>query len=254
LDETGTAQLNLEDVSRGLGFTRTAASGNLLVRWETIRRYLEDLNVPASWHDENPPIGNEGLPEFIPENIFYKLCFKAKNEIALAFQSLITDEILPTIRKTGGYVANEDLFIATYLSTADDNTKTLFRVTLTTIRQQTEMIKQRDEVIESQKPLVDFATTVTNSADTIDVGQLAKLARDEKINIGRNRLFKWLRNEKILRDNNEPYQSALESGWFKVNEYTYNTPYGPKLGVQTLVTGKGQVAIIEKLRKAFVAV
>ena len=80
---------------------------------------------------------------------------------------------------------------------------------------------------------------------------MAKLARDEQIDIGRNRLFEWMRKQKFLRRNNEPYQKYIEMGWFKVIEQTYSTPYGDKLNVKTLVTGKGQVAIVVKLRKAF---
>ena len=99
LTEDGTAELNLEDVSRGLGFTDTAKSGNEVVRWATVRSYLHEYNVATRCD----VIGREGLPEFILENIFYKLCFKAKNETAVAFQNIVTDEILPAIRKTGHY-------------------------------------------------------------------------------------------------------------------------------------------------------
>ena len=99
LTEDGTVELNLEDVSRGLGFTDTAKSGNEVVRWATVRNYLQEYNVAT----RRDVIGKEGLPEFIPENIFYKLCFKARNETAIAFQNIVTDEILPTIRKTGCY-------------------------------------------------------------------------------------------------------------------------------------------------------
>lgn len=103
LDAEGTAHLNLEDVSKGLGFTREANSGNEVIRWETVRKYLSGMGVPTSWHGDSPQIGKAGLPDFIPENIFYRLAMKAKNEAAQIFQALIADEILPSIRKTGGY-------------------------------------------------------------------------------------------------------------------------------------------------------
>ena len=98
IDENGTAQLRLEDVARGLGFVDTAKAdknGNAVVyvRWSTVFTYLEDL-------------GFSQLPAkdgFIPENIFYRLAMKAKNETAERFQALVADEILPTIRKTGSY-------------------------------------------------------------------------------------------------------------------------------------------------------
>lgn len=92
IDENSTAHLHIEDVSRGLGFTRVAESGNEVVRWERVDGYLKDLGVPTCGHDD-----------FIPENIFYRLAMKAKNETAEAFQAKVADEILPQIRKTGTY-------------------------------------------------------------------------------------------------------------------------------------------------------
>ena len=112
INEDGTAFLNLEDVSRGLGFTRIATSGNEVIRWERVRKYLQELNVPTSGHDVNTCVdgqGRENLPEFVPENIFYKLCMKANNETARKFQDLVCDDILPTIRKTGRYIATPSI-------------------------------------------------------------------------------------------------------------------------------------------------
>lgn len=96
LDASGTAQLNLEDVSRGLGFTQEK-SGIEYVKWERVESYLTELGFPHKW----------GKGDFIPENIFYRLAMKAKNEAAQVFQGLIADEILPSIRKTGGYIAGQ---------------------------------------------------------------------------------------------------------------------------------------------------
>lgn len=107
-EKDGTAYLKLETVARGLGFTRTAASGNEVIRWETIRKYLSDLGVPTSWHEDSQPVGKDGLPEYIPENIFYRLAMKAKNEAAEAFQAKIADEVIPSIRKHGGYIAGQE--------------------------------------------------------------------------------------------------------------------------------------------------
>lgn len=104
-EKDGIVYLRLETVARGLGFTRIAASGNEVVRWETVRKYLNELGVPTSWHDDSQLVGKDGLPEFIPENIFYRLAMKAKNETAERFQAKIADEVIPTIRRTGSYSA-----------------------------------------------------------------------------------------------------------------------------------------------------
>lgn len=105
------------------------------------------------------------------------------------------------------------------------------------------------EKIEEQKPLVEFANKVSDSSNLIDMGKMAKLLKDEHINIGRNRLFQWLRSNNILMSNNVPYQRYIDGGYFKVKESVYETPYGTKTQITTKVTGKGQIYITEKLRK-----
>ncbi len=94
-EKDGVAYLKLENVAKGLGFTRIAASGNEVIRWERVEGYLKDLNVPTCGHDD-----------FIPENIFYRLAMKAKNETAEKFQALVADEIIPSIRKYDIYATD----------------------------------------------------------------------------------------------------------------------------------------------------
>ena len=105
--------------------------------------------------------------------------------------------------------------------------------------------------IEEDKPLVDFANQVSDTTSLIDMNQMAKLLKDEHIPIGRNRLYEILRQKEILRNNNEPYQKYIESGYFRMKEGTYDTPYGTKTYIKTMITGKGQIWITEKLRKEF---
>lgn len=85
IDEKGTAWLNLEDVARGLGFTQIKNKKEY-IRWERVIQYLKEMAFPTS-----------GENDYIPENIFYKLCMKADNEVARLFQDLVCDEILPSI-------------------------------------------------------------------------------------------------------------------------------------------------------------
>lgn len=105
--------------------------------------------------------------------------------------------------------------------------------------------------IEEDKPYTEFARHVTESSDTVDVGEFAKIVKNENIEIGRNRLFKWLRQNKFLMSNNVPYQKYIENKYFEVIETTKDTAYGTKIFTKTLITGKGQVALVEKLRKEF---
>lgn len=90
----GTAYLKLETVARGLGFTQEK-NGVEYVKWERVMAYLNDFGF-------SPEVGKDG---FIPENVFYRLAMKARNETAEQFQALIADEIIPAIRKHGAYVA-----------------------------------------------------------------------------------------------------------------------------------------------------
>lgn len=103
--------------------------------------------------------------------------------------------------------------------------------------------------LEKQKPLVDFANQVANASNAISVGDFAKLLKDENIsNMGQNNLFKWLRDNNYLMKSNMPYQKYIDSGYFEIIEQTYETPYGTKVSLKTLVTGKGQIYFAEKLR------
>ncbi len=97
-EKDGVAYLKLEAVARGLGFTETAASGNECVKWSRVKKYLGDLGFIDT------SVDGAKLPDFIPENIFYRLAMKAKNCAAEEFQAKIADEIIPAIRKTGGYM------------------------------------------------------------------------------------------------------------------------------------------------------
>jgi anti-repressor protein len=106
------------------------------------------------------------------------------------------------------------------------------------------------EKIEEDKPLVEFGNQVLKSADNILVRELSKLAFEQGIDIGEKKLYKKLREWKyIMQGCTEPYQSAMNQGLFVVEEKSINTPYGVKLTKTTKVTPKGQVFIIEKLRK-----
>lgn len=91
-ERDGTAYLKLDTVVRGLGFTEKKGDADY-VMWRRVDKYLAELHFGTSAE----------RPEFIPENIFYRLAMKAKNEAAEAFQAKIADEVIPAIRKTGGY-------------------------------------------------------------------------------------------------------------------------------------------------------
>ena len=180
----------------------------------------------------------------INESGFYSLVLASRLLNAKRFKRWVTSEVLPTIRRTGGYVGNEDMFVESYLPFADDAVKNLFRLNLMTIRQLNEKIR-RDE------PLVQFANQVADTENVIYIGKMAKLANEENIRIGRNTLFRWLKGRKILMSNNIPYQQFIDRGYFVVKESVYEQYGMQKTYQQTYVTGKGQQYIIRLLKEYF---
>lgn len=181
---------------------------------------------------------------FISEGDVYRLIMKSKLPNAEKFESWVMDEVLPTIRKHGTYMSNE--VIERTLSDPD------YLIQLATaLKEERTARKLAEEKLDEQKPLVDFANKVSVSSNLIDMGKMAKLLKDEHINIGRNRLFEWLRRKEILMNNNIPYQRYIDGDYFRVRESTYETPYGAKTQQTTYVTGKGQIYITEKLRKEY---
>ncbi len=175
---------------------------------------------------------------FLTEDGVYEVLMQSTKPIAKQFKKEVK-KILKEIRNTGGYIPNSK----------DASDEEIVANALEVARR---IIERKDKQLKEQKPLVEFAETVSGSADSIDVGQLAKLANDESIPIGRNRLFDWLRSKSYLRHNNEPYQKYIDLGWFEYSEKPYKNAYGyTGINMITLVTGRGQIAIIERLRKSF---
>ena len=97
------------------------------------------------------------------------------------------------------------------------------------------------------KPKAEFADRVANTDGLLSMSNFAKVIQDEHINMGRNKLFEWLRNQGYLRGNNEPYQQYVNQGLFRVRETVHNGG----LRTQTYVTGKGQLYLVEKLKTEF---
>jgi anti-repressor protein len=218
LDENGIAQLNIENCVRGLGFTQEK-NGTEYVRWETVNGYLTDLGFSHL-------VGKE----FIPENVFYRLAMKAKNETAEIFQIKVADEILPSIRKHGTYMTAE--VIERTLTDPDYIIKLA-----TIIKTEREARLVAEHKILELKPKADFYDTVTGSTSTVDIGTVAKVLNFGK---GRNTLFKILREHKILDCRNVPYQEFCDRGYFRVIESQFSKPSGETcINYKSVVYQKG---------------
>lgn len=200
--------------------------------------------VDVSSQNGNPhtKARNTQTMTLISEGDVYRLIIKSKMPKAQQFESWVMDEVLPQIRQTGGYIpVNEQM-------TDEEIMARALIVAQNTIKKKDELIQNQAKQLEEQKPLVNFANTISQSSDSISIGDFAKLVKDENIKLGRNKLFQWLRDNKYLMKDNKPYQKYIDNKYFEIIEYNYKTPYGDKIGIKTLVTGVGQIKLVEKLR------
>ena len=222
-----------KDVASALGYSNTKDAIRRHCRWGV----KHDLPHPQSPSKTIKMI-------FIPEGDVYRLVAHSKLPRAAEFESWIFDKILPQINQTGGYVSNEQMFIENYLPFLDEPYRNLFRL-------QMMAINKLNERIRHDQPLVEFANQVANTDNLIDMNAMAKLAVEEDIPIGRNRLFRWLRENEILMSGNLPYQKYIDRGYFAVKESVFETDSMCRTYQQTFVTGKGQQYIIGRLKKEF---
>ena len=236
--EDQTVLFEIYSVGMALGQVKKNAVGELYPRKDRIDQNLKSAEI-------HPCVRNGH--KYINESQLYDLMLEMKTEKVKPFRKWVTSEVLPTIRKTGGYVANDEMFINTYLPSADAQTRELFRLNLSTIR-------QLNNKIEQDKPLVDFASHIQTSEDCISMNDMAKLATKNGIKIGRTRLFNFLREKKVLgcKDGhkNMPYQRYIDTQpWFQLKESSYIQNGEVRIGLTPMVTPKGQSGIIRMLRK-----
>ena len=224
IGENGIIFLNLEDVARGLGFV-DIKNGIEYIRWNRVEKYLKDFGFATS-----------GENDFIPENIFYLLAMKGKNEIARNFQLKVANKILPAIRKTGMY-ATEEL-----LNNPDLAIQAFMR-----LKEEMKKRKELEKKVEEQQPKVEFYNDVTGSDTTAEIGTVAKVLNFKSV--GRNTLFDILRRQGILQRDNMPFQTYVDRGYFRVVESKWNAPNGDvKVNYKTVVYQKGIEYISKVLR------
>lgn len=246
IGENGVAFLNLEDVARGLGFTRIANSGNEVVMWSRVEKYMKDLSYTQ--------VCTERKEEFIPENIFYKLCMKANNEVARKFQDLVCDEILPSIRKNGGYIVSsendsDEEIIARALiiaqKTIEKKNKEIQKLESVNTHLQAENETQK-QVIEELKPAKEYLDIILASPDVLAISQIA--ADYGMSGIELNRI---LNKQGLIRKINGQwllYKEHMNKGYTESNTHTYMTFLGIERTVLTTYwTQKGRLKIHEIL-------
>lgn len=181
-------------------------------------------------------LGRTQMANFINESNLYKLIFQSRKDSAERFTDWVTEEVIPSIRKSGGYIAGQEEM---------SDSELMAKALLVAQRQ----IEERNKQIEVMKPKADFFDAVTDSKTAFSMNEVAKVL-DYK-GIGRNKLFEFLREQKILDRYNVPYQRYVDCGWFRVIEQKYMKDGEPVVTTKTLVYQKGVDAIRRKLQVVY---
>lgn len=214
--------------------------------------YQNASKALADHVDDEDKLNNETLSSLgqrggwvINESGLYSLILSSKLPKAKEFKHWVTSEVLPNIRKHGAYMTDDALHRAI--------TEPDFLIKLATeLKEEQEKRKELESKIETDKPMVLFANSVQASHTSILVGDLAKIMKQNGIDMGQKRLFGWLRDNGYLIKNgnskNMPTQKAMEMKLFEVKESTINNPDGSvRITKTTKVTGKGQIYFVNKL-------
>lgn len=209
--------------------------------------YANPSKALADHVDDEDKLNNESLSSLgqrggwiINESGLYSLILSSKLPSAKAFKRWITHEVIPSIRKTGGYIEGQE-----HMSDADLMAKAL----LVAQRQ----IAQRDKQLQEMQPKALFADSVCASSTSILIGELAKILKQNGVATGQNKLFAWMRDNGYLirrkgADYNMPTQRGMEMQLFEIKETVVTHADGhTSINKTTKVTGKGQVYFVNKL-------
>ena len=211
LNENGKIYFVASDIAKRLGYTNLSKAVNDHCRWVT-KRYIPH------------PQGNGSLEvNIIPEGDVYRLITHSKLPTAERFEKWVFDEVLPSIRKTGSYS----------LEIPKDYPSAL------------RALADQCELNRLMKPKADFYDTVASTESLLSMNDTAKILN---MGIGRNRLFKFLRDKNVLMKDNMPYQRYVDAGYFKVVESYYMAGDNSVVSKTTYVRQRG-VDYIRKLLK-----
>lgn len=223
-DESGDPWFAAKDVCEALSLDHTAT-----------RRLDDDEKGLRS----TQTLGGVQNIMYVNEPGFYSLVLKSRKSEAKAFQRWVTHEVLPAIRRDGGYmVAKPD-------ESDEDVLARALLIAQHTLERKNRVIEEQSEQIEELKPKALFADAVAASDGTCLVGELAKMLRQNGVDIGQNRLFSLLREQGFLgksgQNYNVPTQRAMEMGLFRIKETAITHSDGHVTINRTpKVTGKGQ--------------
>lgn len=215
------------DVAKALGYVETAKA----IR--THCKGVSEMDIPTN--------GGIQVMKIIPEGDIYRLIIRSSLPSAEKFEHWVFDEVIPNIRKTGGY-----------------NLPQTYPEALRALADQAEkaekLLIQNNELQlanREMKPKAEFFDAVAGSKKAMSMEEVAKVLSYP--GVGRNKLFEILRNQNILQKDNIPYQKYIDSGYFRVIEQKYNAGDEVRINIKTLVFQKGVDFIRKTLDKVMAA-
>lgn len=219
------------DIARALGYSNPSKA--IIQHCKGVTK----LGIPSK--------GGKQETNCIPEGDLYRLITHSELESAERFETWVFDEVIPSIRKNGGYIAGQET-----LSDEELLSKALM-VAQRKIEEKNQLIAMQDSRIQEMRPKEIFADAVSASHTSILIGDLAKLICQNGYQIGQKRLFEWMRENGYLiksgSSKNMPMQRYIEQGLFEIKESNVQNPDGSIRTTRTTkVTGKGQVYFTNK--------
>lgn len=182
-------------------------------------------------------IGRQGMAAVVNESGLYNLIMSSRKPEAKQFKKWVTSEVLPSIRKHGMYAMDELI-----------NNPDLAIKALTALKEEREKNAKLTAVNEELRPKAEIADAITGSSDSISIGDMAKLLKQNGVDTGQNRFYKWLRENGYIMGEYTPTQRAMEMKLFIIRERPVTLPDGTQKLVRTpKVTGKGQEYFLKKL-------
>ena len=208
---------------------------------DALNKHIENEDKGVAFCDT---LGGKQKMTVINESGLYSLILSSKLPQAKQFKHWVTSEVLPSIHKYGAYATPQT--IESIIDNPDFGIKLL-----QSLKSEQDKNKKLESQNKSMKPKALFADAVETSNTSILVGQLAKLLKQNGVDIGQNKLFKYLRDNHYLGKRGEyynmPTQRSMEMGLFEIKERTIQNPDGSVQTVRTTkVTGKGQTYFVNK--------
>lgn len=227
VDEDQKTFFNLSDVCHALEIKNAAD-----IKKRLPKRGIDTIDTPTQ--NQHGTIVMQTMT-YIDEANLYRCIFQSRKAEAEKFQSWVFEEVLPQIRRTGGYIpAHKE----------EDAETVMARALLIAHR----TIEDKDRLIAEQRPLAELGEAVSGSKDSILIRDLAKLLTQNGVPMGQNRLFAWLRQHGYLfQHETRPIQLWVERGIFDLSVNVIATHHGTQERITTRVTGKGQRYFLERM-------